>query len=90
MPGAGYTEYVGELAGGHLNADASKESDQHGAGKEIRQEPEPGQPGKRQHHAGKQGREPGRRTYRSDPATARPVSEAASMAAVSESPATTR
>ena len=55
----GYPEHVRELAGSHLDTDASEEPDQHGAGKEIRQEPEPGQPGKQQHRPGQQGREPG-------------------------------
>ena len=35
----GYPEHVRELAGSHLDTDAGKEPDQHGAGKEIRQEP---------------------------------------------------
>ena len=43
--GGGDPQHVGKLPGGHLDADAGEESDQDGPGQEIRQEPEPGQPG---------------------------------------------
>ena len=55
----GHPEHVGKLPGRHLDADAGQEPDQHGAGQEVRQEPEPGQPGEQQHRPGQQGREPG-------------------------------
>ena len=57
--GGSHSEHVGELAGRHLDTDAGEESDQDGAGEEIRQEPEPGQPGQQQQRAGEQGCEPG-------------------------------
>ena len=55
----GYPQHVGELPGGHLDADAGEESDQDGTGQEVRQEPEPGQPGQQQQAAGEQGGKPG-------------------------------
>ncbi len=55
----GHAEHVGQLPGGHLDADAGEEPDKDGAGKEIRQKPEPGQPGEEQQPAREQGREPG-------------------------------
>ena len=55
----GYPQHVGELPGGHLNPDASEESQQDGPGQEIRQEPEPGQPGHQQQPAREQRRQPG-------------------------------
>ena len=91
LPGGSHPEHVGELAGSHLDTDAGEESDQDGAGQEIRQEPEPGQPGQQQQPAGEQGREPGQPDVSAaDPATASPVSAAARMAAVAESAPTTR
>jgi hypothetical protein len=59
LPVAVTPEHVGELPGSHLDADAGEEPDQEGAGQEIRQEPEPGQPGQQQQPAREQGREPG-------------------------------
>ena len=52
-------QHVGELPGSHLDTDAGEEPDQDGPGQEIRQEPEPGQPGQQQQPASEQGREPG-------------------------------
>ena len=54
-----HPQYVGKLPGRHLDTDAGEEPDQDGTRQEIRQEPEPGQPGQQQHPAGQQGREPG-------------------------------
>jgi len=47
------------MSGSYLDADAGQEPDQHGAGQEVGQEAEPGQPGDQQQHAGQQGRQPG-------------------------------
>ena len=54
-----HPEHVRELSCRHLNADAGEESDKDGTGQEVRQEPEPGQPGEQQQPTGEQGREPG-------------------------------
>ena len=54
-----YPQHVGELPGSHLDADAGEESDQDGTGQEIRQEPEPGQPGQQHQPASEQRRKPG-------------------------------
>ena len=53
-----YPQHVGELSGGHLDTHPGQEADQHGAGKEIRQEPQPGDPGQQQHPPGQQRRQP--------------------------------
>ena len=82
-----HPEHVRELAGSHLDTDAGEEPDQDGAGQEIRQEPEPGQPGKQQQRPGQQGREPGQLHVSRDPATASPARAAARMTAVAESAA---
>jgi hypothetical protein len=55
----GHSQHVGELPGSHLDADAGEEPDQDGTGQEVRQEPEPGQPGQQQQSASEQGRQPG-------------------------------
>jgi hypothetical protein len=52
-------EHVRQLPGGHLDADAGEEAEQDGAGQEVRQEAEPGQPGQQQQSAGEQRGEPG-------------------------------
>ena len=55
----GDPEHVGQLPDRYLDADAGQEPDQHGTGQEVGQEAEPGQPGREQHPAGQQGRQPG-------------------------------
>ena len=55
----GDPQHVGELPGGHLDADAGEESDQDGTGQEVCQEAEPGQPGQQQQPASEQGGEAG-------------------------------
>ena len=69
----GHPQHVGELPGGHLDTDAGEEPDQDGTGQEIRQEPEPGQPGQQQQPASEQGPSPASRTYCGEPATASPA-----------------
>ena len=59
LAGGSHPEHVGELPGSHLDTDAGEEPDQDGAGQEIRQEPEPGQPGQQQQPAREQGRQSG-------------------------------
>jgi hypothetical protein len=57
LPGrGGDPEHAGQFPDRHLDADAGQESHQHGAGQEVGQEAEPGQPGHEQHRAGQQGR----------------------------------
>ena len=55
----GDPEHVGQLPGRYLDADAGQEPHQHGTGQEVGQEAEPGQPGREQHRASQQGRQPG-------------------------------
>ena len=52
-------EHLRQLAERHLDADAGEESDQHGAGEEVRQEREPRHPGEQQQQPGQQGGQPG-------------------------------
>jgi hypothetical protein len=59
VPVAVTPEHVWELPGSDLDADAGEEPDQDGAGQEVRQEPEPGQPGQQQQPVREQGRQPG-------------------------------
>ncbi len=53
--GGTYSEHVRELTGGHLDTDAGEEPDQDGAGQEVRQEPEAGQPRQQQQPTCQQG-----------------------------------
>jgi len=55
----GDPEHVGQLRDRYLDAGAGQEPDQHGAGQEVGQEAEPGQPGREQHRAGQQRGQPG-------------------------------
>ena len=80
----------GDLPGGHLDADAGEESDQDGTGQEIRQEPEPGQPGQQQQPAGEQGRQPGQPNVLRRASDREPGQGRGRMAAVAESAPTTR
>jgi len=48
----GDPEHVGQLPGCYLDADTGQEPHQHGAGQEVGQEAEPGQPGHEQQPAG--------------------------------------
>ena len=85
-----HPQHVGELPGSDLDADAGQESDQDGAGQEVRQEAEPGQPGQQQQPAASRAASPASRTYRGEPVAASPARAALSMAAVAESAPTTR